>query len=399
MKKDKKPNVLVVDDTPENIDILVGILKEKYKVKIAQSGEEALKLASKKPPDLILLDIMMPKMDGYEVCQELKSIQNTKDVPIIFLSAKTEMEDIVKGFDLGAVDYLTKPFNPTELLARVNTHLTIQNQRTQIEESYSQLEEKNELIMDSIRYASLIQQALLPDESTIDLALDEYFCIWEPKDIVGGDIYFFEQLNENEFLLFVIDCTGHGIPGALMTTLVKAVQRKVMATVSDGAEVSPANLLTQFNRDIKHALKQDIESTDSNAGFDGGIVYINKTEKQIRFAGASIPLFFMMNNRVKMVKGDRVSIGYRKSDVSHTFTDHDIPYNPGDSFYITTDGYLDQNGGDKGYPYGHKRFSDIIEASSSKSMSKQKEIFLKELLEYQGASGRTDDVTVFAVRF
>jgi class 3 adenylate cyclase/CheY-like chemotaxis protein len=135
MEKVKKPTILVVDDTPENIDVLVGILKGKYKVKIAQSGEQAITLATKKPPELILLDIMMPEMDGYEVCQELKSNQSTKDVPVIFLSAKTEMEDIVKGFELRAVDYVTKPFNPTELLARVNTHLTIQRQQLQLAET------------------------------------------------------------------------------------------------------------------------------------------------------------------------------------------------------------------------------------------------------------------------
>ncbi len=135
MDKEFRKTILVVDDTTENIDVLVGVLQGRYKIKAAKSGEQAIKLAIKDAPDLILLDVMMPGMDGYETCQILKSESGTKDVPIIFLTAKTEMEDIVRGFDLGAVDYVTKPFNPTELKARINTHLTIQQQKIQLAES------------------------------------------------------------------------------------------------------------------------------------------------------------------------------------------------------------------------------------------------------------------------
>jgi hemerythrin-like metal-binding protein len=135
MDEASKNTILVVDDTPENIDILVGMLKGEYKVRIAKSGKQAIKIASNKPTDLILLDIMMPEMDGFETCQILKSNPKTKDIPIIFLTAKTEMEDIVRGFKMGAVDYITKPFNPIELQARVNTHLTIQQQKIQLVET------------------------------------------------------------------------------------------------------------------------------------------------------------------------------------------------------------------------------------------------------------------------
>jgi two-component system, sensor histidine kinase ChiS len=135
MESKDKQTILVVDDTPENIDILVGILKKDYKVKAAPNGEKALRVVEKNPPDLILMDVMMPVMDGYETCKRLKENQAYKDIPIIFLTAKTETEDIVKGFELGAVDYVTKPFSPIELLARVNTHLTMQKQKSQLAET------------------------------------------------------------------------------------------------------------------------------------------------------------------------------------------------------------------------------------------------------------------------
>ncbi len=122
----EKATVLVVDDTPDNLSLMSGLLKDDYKVKVANSGEKALKIAqSDSPPDLILLDIMMPGMDGYEVCQHLKRDPATRDIPVIFLTAKAEVEDEKKGLELGAVDYITKPISPPIVMARVKNHLVI----------------------------------------------------------------------------------------------------------------------------------------------------------------------------------------------------------------------------------------------------------------------------------
>ncbi|MGE0875456.1 MAG: two-component system response regulator [Burkholderiales bacterium] len=122
----EKRSILVVDDTPENLQLMNGLLKDDYKVKVANGGERALKLAAQLPrPDLILLDIMMPEMDGYEVCRRLKADEATADIPVIFLTAKTQVEDEQMGFDTGCVDYITKPVSPPILMARVKTHLTL----------------------------------------------------------------------------------------------------------------------------------------------------------------------------------------------------------------------------------------------------------------------------------
>jgi putative two-component system response regulator len=122
----EKAIILVVDDTPDNLTLMSGLLKDNYRVKVANSGERALKIAqSETPPDLILLDIMMPEMDGYEVCRRLKADNNTRDIPIIFLTAKTEVVDETHGFELGASDYITKPISPPIVLARIETHLTV----------------------------------------------------------------------------------------------------------------------------------------------------------------------------------------------------------------------------------------------------------------------------------
>lgn len=125
---DKQPEqlILIVDDNPQNLQFLGKLLATSgYSLCIAQNGLEALEFVKTKLPDLILLDVMMPKMNGYDVCKRLKSQQSFKHIPVIFLTARTEPDDIVKGFEVGGVDYVTKPFNSVELLARVKTHVEL----------------------------------------------------------------------------------------------------------------------------------------------------------------------------------------------------------------------------------------------------------------------------------
>ena len=145
---EKKPLILIVDDIQKNIQLLGNILKDEiYEIAIAENGRDALDMLEDLIPDLILLDIMMPEIDGFEVCKRLKEKSKTKEIPIIFLTAKTEVEDIVKGFELGAVDYVTKPFNPTELLARVTTHLDLKLARDKEKAHLKEIAEKNEKLL------------------------------------------------------------------------------------------------------------------------------------------------------------------------------------------------------------------------------------------------------------
>ena len=124
-EEQSRKTILIVDDAPENLDLLSGILKTTYKVKVAKSGEHALKIIAKSAPDLILLDVMMPEMDGYEVCRRLKSDDITKDIPIIFVTAMEQESDETKGFELGAAGYLTKPISPSIVHARIKTQLEL----------------------------------------------------------------------------------------------------------------------------------------------------------------------------------------------------------------------------------------------------------------------------------
>ena len=141
----EKQTILVVDDTPGNLQLLLGLLKDEYKVQIANNGEAALKIASTLPlPDLILLDIMMPGLEGYEVCKRLKADPTTADIPVIFVTGKDQVEDEEKGFAAGCVDYITRPVSPPILRARVRTHLQLKGARDYLKDQNAYLEEELE---------------------------------------------------------------------------------------------------------------------------------------------------------------------------------------------------------------------------------------------------------------
>ena len=168
--------ILVVDDTPANIQALAAILKEKgYQISVATNGKQALEVLARVQPDLILLDVMMPEMDGFETCRQLKAAEQWRQIPVIFLTAKTDTADIVKGFDLGAVDYVAKPFNARELLARVNTHLTMDELRRSLAGKNAELARAHELVRRAFgRYVSEeVASSILQSPEGLELGGEE----------------------------------------------------------------------------------------------------------------------------------------------------------------------------------------------------------------------------------
>jgi len=148
----KKYVILIVDDDTTNLEVISSFLyNKKYKIILAKSGNDALKSVENNHPDLILLDIMMPGMNGYEVCEKLKANNQTMDIPIIFLTAKTETKEIIKGFNKGGVDYVTKPFIKEELLARIKTHISLKVSQDLLKEQAKKLEKANKIILESVQ--------------------------------------------------------------------------------------------------------------------------------------------------------------------------------------------------------------------------------------------------------
>lgn len=266
---------------------------------------------------------------------------------------------------------------------------------TEMENTKKALEELYQKTRESIEYAALIQGALIPEDSLFSECFQDFFVIWDPKDTVGGDIYLFEKLRDNEYLLMLIDCTGHGVPGAFVTMLVKAIERQITARIKHSDEVvNPAQLLGVFNKSMKHLLKQESQESINNAGFDGAIIYYNKAQKILKFAGAQTALFYLEDDTIKSIKGDRYSVGYKKCDSNYSYTEHTLDVQEGMKFYVSSDGYLDQCGGEKGFSFGRKRFESLIVECREIAMKEQQKIFLDVFNVYQGNYDRNDDVTL-----
>jgi len=250
------PRVLIVDDTITNRRLLQAILKRKeYEILEAEDGEQALCVVRESSPDLILLDIMMPKKDGYEVCAELHRDPSTAEIPVIFLSAKTQAEDKVKGLELGAVDYITKPYDRAEILARVETHVKLRALSREMTLANHELRVRQERIEADLRAASVIQRSLIPSEKLrhrypqVDIA-------WQflPCDSIGGDIFNVVRLDENRLGLYMLDVSGHGVPSAMVTVSVAQQlypQAGILKETGEGAlpyrVAEPAEVLARLD--------------------------------------------------------------------------------------------------------------------------------------------------------
>jgi sigma-B regulation protein RsbU (phosphoserine phosphatase) len=220
----KKNKILIVDDTPENIQVLMETLKDQYAIVAAINGEKALKMASAEPrPDLILLDIMMPGMDGYEVCRRLKAEEQLVDIPIIFVTAKTEVEDETLGFELGAVDYITKPFSIPVVKARVKAHLDLKRLRDLEAIQRAKLEATLEKLNSELAEAADYVKFILPQPLTEGPLRANWRFV--PSTTLGGDALGYHWVDEDSFAIYLVDVCGHGVGAALHSVSVLNVLR------------------------------------------------------------------------------------------------------------------------------------------------------------------------------
>lgn len=241
-------SILVVDDTPANLQVLAGMLKDRgYKVRPVPSGKLALLAAQRDPPDLILLDINMPEMNGYEVCEQLKADDTLKGIPVIFISALTEQLDKVKAFAIGGVDYLTKPFQMEELNARVETHLKLRRLQIELEEYSRHLELARVRLKLDLELAREVQRGFLPSRMP-KVPGYEFFAHYESAYEIGGDYYDFMLLPGQRVAILLGDVAGKGVVAALLMAKLSADAKFCMLTEPD-----PATAITKLNALMIHS--------------------------------------------------------------------------------------------------------------------------------------------------
>lgn len=243
-------------------------------------------------------------------------------------------------------------------------------------------------ITESVRYASRIQRSLLPSEDVARELLADHFVLWEPRDVVGGDLYWMRR-EKRGLMMVLFDCTGHGVPGALMTTIAISALNAAFAETAD-----PARLIARVHRHVKIALRQDTNEAHSDDGLELGVCLVEPERHQLIFSGARFPLLIMENSEIRMIAGDKSGIGYSHVNMDYKFTNHHISLKPGMKFYMYSDGINDQIGGPKRRGFGRKRLNKILIQNQHLPMATQKQNIYSVFTEYQGQEIRRDDVSM-----
>ncbi|MES2678691.1 MAG: response regulator [Bacteroidota bacterium] len=505
----KGARILIIDDSETNIKVLGALLKRyECEVLTALDPERGLSIAEAKLPDLILLDVLMPEMDGFETHALLKKNQKTSHIPVIYLTAASKTQNVIKGIDLGAVDYITKPFNHAELIARVRNRLKlgIENERVKMmfeskshsfitlnhnleitgfntsanersilfkhdqlkfgenalnyvdavdrnfvrkriesalngrtvefEKGYvvgaetkwfnyiiEPIKNKNNAIVgcilsatditakkdvemedadylkkindvldetqQSLRYASYIQNAIFPNQEDVSAQFAESFIFFKPKEKVSGDFYWTCDLGDKS-LLILGDCTGHGVPGALLTTISIVLLERI---VKYQQIYSPEKILTELNSNIVNTLNQ--KDGGIKDGLEMAVCLFDKTSRMIEFAGAKRSLLLAKNKEVIEIKGNRQEIG---GEEIKAYSKQQLYPEKGTMVYITSDGYADQIGGDRNKKFMKKNLKKLIISLNGEAMDDQKLIFADTINTWKGYEEQTDDILLIGVR-
>jgi serine phosphatase RsbU (regulator of sigma subunit) len=275
------------------------------------------------------------------------------------------------------------------------------NLENKVEMRTKELEHSTKNIKDSIEFASRIQEAILPEIEIRTSYFSDSFIFWQQKETVGGDIYFVTELNsKEEVIVMVIDGAGHGVYGAFITMLVKAIETQIMAEISSGnLDPSPGKILQYFNRSIKVMLRQEKKGLgQSNVGFDGGVLYYNKSTKVCKYAGAKTPLYIINDNGLEVIKSDRKNVGFVRTKIDQVYTEYNVQIDESTKLYILTDGMLDQEGEDESI-YGKSRFETLVLKIHHQTFKHQQEIIEREFNHFRGKKKQRDDITVIGLKF
>ncbi len=369
--------VLIVDDVKANVDVLVAALRDEFKLSVALNGESALRSAEKAPPDLVLLDIMMPGMDGYEVCRRLRASEPTREVPVMFLSSLEDVANKARGFEAGANDYLTKPFEVLEVQARVRSLLKAK--------AYS--DAVKEKLANELRIAREIQLGILPLEIsswTHETGLDIH-AVMEPALEVGGDLYEVLRVGDDRVVVVVGDVSGKGIPAALFM----AVTTTLIRVVADGLE-RPEQILLRVNDFLAAQNPQNLFVTIACAVF-------HLRDKKVAYASAGHP------SPVLLRSGIAPSLPFDTTGIPAAITagteitSESLDLQDGDALIFYTDGVTEAFNA-QGEQFGEERLLAHLKERAGQSAAELVKCTLEAIRAHAGGDPQSDDITIVAVR-
>lgn len=402
------PHVLIVDDTPSNIKVLIAMLEAEHELSAATSGQQTLRLLARgHRPDLILLDVMMPDMDGYEVCAALKRDPATRDIPVIFVTAKTDADSEALALASGGVDFIHKPLNPVVVRARLRLHLERAHQRRELEALNLQLQrslaarieveqELAEWRAREMEFCATIQQQLLFGTPPPDLQGYSVAYHSEPSQGVDGDFYSFTQLGPTCFEVLTGDAMGKGLQAAMTAAGVKSAYDKALARLDPGRQAgrpSPAELVNAIHADITPRLIQlETFVTMTLLRFDSAaqtVTWVN--------AGHMPTLIAPGNGRaIISLISENLPLGIHESEV---YEERVQAFQAGETLLLYSDGISEALDPDH-VPYGDERVKRILELGQ-RNHAKPLVIMnslRSDIADYTQLTTVTDDKTVIVVQ-
>lgn len=389
----EKQKVLIVDDTPQNIHVLMETLKDSYKIVAATSGSKALQLATREPlPDLILLDVMMPEMSGYEVCEQLKKDPLTERIPVIFVTALHEAGDEEKGLELGALDFITKPFHPALVKARVRNQLELKRHRDHLEEEVQRRTQEllasnlaRQKLENELDVARGLQHSMLAsDRFAVPGQSGELAALLRPARAVGGDLYDYLMLEGGKLLLVLGDVSDKGVAAALFMVRALTLLRSFAPTAP-----SPGELL----RLVNIALCRD-NDTFMFVTLACCVVDLSSGEWSYSSGGHEPPLLLGDGEPRFLQLEAGPALGLLEEA---EFPVHQGRLETGSTLLLYTDGITEAE--DSGQAcYGTERLVQIAARLADRPPGELVEGISHDVREFVGACEQSDDLTMMALR-
>ena len=386
-----RARVLVVDDTPDNRDLIARFLaREGYELSFADDGEAALAAVQAELPDLVLLDVCMPGLDGFETCRRLKGEPRTADVPVIFLTCLTDADDRVRGLQLGAVDWVAKPFDPAEVRARVRNQVRLRQLQRALQLANAELLARHELLQQDLQAAAAIQRSLLPRSAPASPAFE---LAWRfvPCEAVGGDIFQVLPLGRDRHALWLLDVAGHGVPAAMLTVSVAQALAPGAGLVCapDGEPAGPAQVLARLDAEYPH------ERFERHVTCAYALLDARTGELRTSLAAHPAPLLVRAGGAVERLAAGGTVIGLSGA---LPFEEQVTRLLAGDRLLLHTDGVVELEAPD-GRAFGEERLAAFLADRRDQPLQATCDELLAGLSAFAGGRPPRDDMSFLALHF
>jgi sigma-B regulation protein RsbU (phosphoserine phosphatase) len=389
--------ILIVDDHEENRDLMAGILEEAgYATEQAAEGQEALRRAVNIRPDLILLDVRMPGLSGYEVCQILQLDPRIQDIPVIFLSAMGGQQDKIRGLEIGGVDYITKPFHRQEVLARVAVQLKVRRLTKEILDANRSLKEKQRRLDEDLRAAAGIQRSLLPQKLPVS---EELAMAWKflPSEVIGGDIFNVLRLDDSTLALYMIDVSGHGAPAALVTVSVAQALQPHTDGPLKRRTGRPPYYQIRGPRKVLEFLEREYPLERFGMSFTILYALVDASTGRMTYssAGHPPPVLLHGDGGLELLEKGGPMIGLQSG---LPFAEGRMTLAPGDVLLLYTDGVLEMQNLD-GAMYGLERLCGLLRGLAGQPVGAILDGVVGDLRAFGGNALLRDDVSLLGLEY